>query len=68
MTRTTRRDLFPIILGHDDGATVQVINGLSADAQVIQDPPDSLIDGETVQIAKPKTGASPAGNGGSEKK
>jgi RND family efflux transporter MFP subunit len=60
--------LIPIILGHDDGATVQVINGLSADARVIQDPPDSLIDGETVQIAKPKTGAPPAGNGGSEKK
>jgi RND family efflux transporter MFP subunit len=62
--------LVPIILGRDDGATVQVINGLTADSRVIQDPPDSLIDGETVQIVKPNAnrgnnagGNQPAGGG-----
>jgi RND family efflux transporter MFP subunit len=50
--------LVPVILGRDDGATVQVISGLNADSRVILDPPDSLIEGETVQIVKP----APAGN------
>jgi RND family efflux transporter MFP subunit len=54
--------LVPIILGHDDGATVQVIQGLSANSRVILDPPDSLIDGETVQEAKPA--ANPSAGGG----
>ena len=52
--------LVPVVLGHDDGATVQVINGLNANDRVIQNPPDSLIEGENVQIVKP---AAPAGSG-----
>jgi RND family efflux transporter MFP subunit len=59
--------LVPIILGHDDGATVQVISGLSPDSRVILDPPDSLIDGETVQVAKPAGNASGASAGGGGK-
>jgi len=46
--------LVPVVLGQDDGATVQVIHGLDADAQVIQDPPDSLIDKEPVHVVQPK--------------
>ena len=42
--------LVPVIIGEDDGATVQIIHGLSTSDQVIQDPPDSLIDGEVVQV------------------
>ena len=49
----SKAKLMPVILGHDDGATVQVINGLAENDRVIQNPPDSLIDGETVQIVKP---------------
>jgi RND family efflux transporter MFP subunit len=45
--------LVPIVLGRDDGATVEVISGLNADSRVILNPPDSLIDGEVVQIVKP---------------
>ena len=41
--------LVPVTIGEDDGATVQVIAGLTAEDKVIQDPPDSLIDGETVR-------------------
>ena len=40
--------LVPVIIGQDDGATVQIVNGLKAEDRVIQDPPDSLIDGEKV--------------------
>jgi RND family efflux transporter MFP subunit len=56
VTDDNKAKLVPIILGHDDGATVQVINGLTADSRVIQDPPDSLIDGETVRVVKPQSG------------
>ena len=45
--------LIQVTLGQDDGSTVQVIHGLSADSQVIQNPPDSLIDGEPVHVVKP---------------
>lgn len=40
--------LVPVTIGEDDGATVQITTGLQAGDKVIQDPPDSLIDGEKV--------------------
>ncbi len=46
--------LVQVTLGQDDGTTVQVIHGLDADAQVIADPPDSLVDGELVHVVQPK--------------
>jgi RND family efflux transporter MFP subunit len=46
--------LVAVTLGQDDGSTVQVIHGLEADSQVIQDPPDSLIDKEPVHVVQPK--------------
>ncbi len=42
--------IVPISIGQDDGATVQVISGLNAPDRVIQDPPDSLIEGERVTV------------------
>jgi RND family efflux transporter MFP subunit len=45
--------LVHVTIGQDDGMTVQVIDGLNADSQVIQNPPDSLIDGETVHVVRP---------------
>jgi RND family efflux transporter MFP subunit len=44
--------LVPITIGVDDGASAQVVSGLSANDQVIQDPPDSIIDGEKVTVEK----------------
>ena len=46
-----------VTMGQDDGTTVQIIGGLDANSQVIQDPPDSLIDGEAVRVvtARPDT-------------
>ena len=46
--------LVQITLGQDDGSTVQVIHGLDANAPVIADPPDSLVDGELVHVVQPK--------------
>ncbi len=40
--------LVHVTIGEDDGATVQIVSGISDADKVIQDPPDSLIEGETV--------------------
>jgi RND family efflux transporter MFP subunit len=53
--------LVPVVIGQDDGASVQIITGLSASDQVIQDPPDSLIEGEKVQV---ESAGRHAGEGG----
>jgi RND family efflux transporter MFP subunit len=44
----------PVTIGQDDGRTVQIITGLNKDDQVIQDPPDSLIEGEKVHQLSPQ--------------
>jgi RND family efflux transporter MFP subunit len=49
--------LVHVVLGQDDGSTVQIIHGLETGSQVIQNPPDSLIDGEPVHVIETgKTG------------
>jgi multidrug efflux pump subunit AcrA (membrane-fusion protein) len=45
-----RAKLIPIVLGRDFGATVEVVSGLTDADRVIVSPPDSLVDGEQVQI------------------
>jgi RND family efflux transporter MFP subunit len=54
--------LVPVVIGEDDGATVQIVSGLQAGDQVIQDPPDSLIEGEKVTVVQP--GNAPSTEGG----
>jgi RND family efflux transporter MFP subunit len=39
-----------VVIGEDDGAQVQIVSGLSASDRVIQDPPDSLVEGQAVTI------------------
>ena len=46
--------LIPITIGRDDGRVVEVVSGLQAQDEVIQNPPDSLIDGEKVHIVQPR--------------
>ena len=53
--------LVPITIGQDDGATVEVVTGLKAGDQVIQDPPDSLIEGEQVYVEGPNGKPGPNG-------
>lgn len=42
--------LTTVVIGQDDGQSVQIIHGLNASDSVIQDPPDSLIEGEEVRV------------------
>ncbi len=59
--------LVPIIIGHDDGDTVQIVSGLDPSMRIVTDPPDSILDGEKVhpieQPAVPNA-APPAGSSG----
>ena len=48
--------LVPVTIGEDDGKTVQIVSGLKAGDLVIQDPPDSLIEGEKVNPQQPGEG------------
>ncbi len=45
--------LVPVIIGEDDGVTVQIVSGLKAGDRVIQAPPDALITGERVTVVNP---------------
>jgi RND family efflux transporter MFP subunit len=53
--------LVPVVIGEDDGATVQIVSGLNGGEKVIQDPPDSLIEGEKVYVETPAQAANAGG-------
>ncbi|HEX8711577.1 MAG TPA: efflux RND transporter periplasmic adaptor subunit [Terracidiphilus sp.] len=53
--------LAPVVVGEDDGATVQIVSGLNANDRVIQDPPDSLIEGQRVTVVHPGSGSDQGG-------
>jgi RND family efflux transporter MFP subunit len=55
----SKANLLTVSLGRDFGSDVEVITGLNGDEKVIINPPDSLIQGEQVQIVQP-----PAPNNG----
>jgi hypothetical protein len=40
--------------GRDFGTEIEVLAGISATDTIVVNPPDSLIDGEEVRVAKPK--------------
>lgn len=48
-----RAHLARVVIGQDDGATVQIVGGLNPADQVIQDPPDSLLEGQAVTVVPP---------------
>jgi RND family efflux transporter MFP subunit len=47
-----RVELKQITLGHDFGSEVEVVAGLNGNENVIVNPPDSVIAGETVRVAQ----------------
>ncbi|MGC2640022.1 MAG: efflux RND transporter periplasmic adaptor subunit [Acidobacteriaceae bacterium] len=51
--------LVPITIGQDDGRVVQVIEGLAPDDEVVQNPPDSIVDGEQVRVVPVSGGGNP---------
>jgi RND family efflux transporter MFP subunit len=49
--------------GHDFGDQIEIVSGLNGDESVIQNPPDSVLTGQQVQIARV---APPSGAGGGQ--
>ena len=49
--------LVPVAAGHDFGASIEIVSGLQGNESVIMSPPDSIVTGETVQIAAPQATA-----------
>jgi RND family efflux transporter MFP subunit len=66
VVRDGKARLLPITIGQDDGKTAQVIAGIDANDEIIQTPPDALIDGEPVHIVQPQheQAQAPAPGGG----
>ena len=56
VVRDGRVHLQSITIGKDNGKSVEISTGLSADDQVILDPPDSLAEGQPVQINQHPSG------------
>jgi RND family efflux transporter MFP subunit len=46
--------LVPVAAGHDFGASIEIVSGLQGNESVIMSPPDSIVTGETVEIAAPQ--------------
>jgi len=58
--------LVPVMPGRDFGNTIEIISGLQGNESVISSPPDSIVTGETVQIAPPQATPPPATAGGKQ--
>ena len=63
VVRDGKARLVPVTIGRDDGKTVEVASGLREEDEVVQNPPDSLIDGEAVNIVQPQRAAAASGAG-----
>lgn len=50
-----RISLVPVIVGRDFGDTVEVLSGLSENASIVENPPDSLVEGEIVRVVRPRS-------------
>jgi RND family efflux transporter MFP subunit len=50
LTSGNQAHLIPVTLGRDYGTTVEVTSGLAPGMTVIDSPPDSLVDGQQVQV------------------
>jgi RND family efflux transporter MFP subunit len=52
IVRDGRVLLAPVTPGHDFGNQIEIVSGLKADDQIIVNPPDSLVQGQQVQIVQ----------------
>ncbi len=60
LTQGGRASLLPVTLGRDYGTRIEITSGLPSGATVIDSPPDSLIDGQAVRVARPAAAPSPS--------
>lgn len=61
VVRDGKVKLVSITAGQDDGKVIQVLSGITDQDEIIQNPPDSILDGQAVHIVQPGS-ASASGN------
>jgi RND family efflux transporter MFP subunit len=58
-------ELIPVTLGRDFGDVAEITTGLTGQERIISNPPDSIVDGERLNVhAEKQEAAAPAGQGG----
>ena len=55
VVKDNKAQLLPVTAGRDFGDTIEIISGLQGNESVIVSPPDSVVNGEKVQIAQTTT-------------
>ena len=55
VVKDNKAQLLPVTPGRDFGDTIEIISGLQGNESVIMSPPDSVVNGEKVQIAQTTT-------------
>jgi RND family efflux transporter MFP subunit len=55
VVKDSKAQLLPVTPGRDFGDTIEIISGLEGNESVIASPPDSVVNGEKVQIAQATT-------------
>ncbi len=53
VVRDNHVHMVPLVIGRDHGATLEILNGITVNDQLVLNPPDSLEDNEAVHIAPP---------------
>jgi RND family efflux transporter MFP subunit len=59
VVKDNKAQLLPVTPGRDFGDTIEIISGLQGNESVIVSPPDSVVNGEKVQIAQTATPGGP---------
>jgi RND family efflux transporter MFP subunit len=59
IVKDNKAQLLPVTPGRDFGDTIELISGLQGNESVIVSPPDSVVNGEKVQIAQASTAGGP---------
>jgi RND family efflux transporter MFP subunit len=54
--KSNQASLLPITPGRDFGDRMEVVAGLSADEQIVVNPPDSIVNGESVRVVQDNAG------------
>jgi multidrug efflux pump subunit AcrA (membrane-fusion protein) len=52
VVRDGRVALVPVTIGHDYGDSLEVTSGLTSEDRIIVNPPDSIANGDAVQVAE----------------
>lgn len=55
VVNSNRISLVPIIVGRDFGDTIEVVSGITENTFIVENPPDSLVDGEVVRVIRQRS-------------